>query len=162
VHHGEVDKDGRRHFPAPRQPTVGIEAWRVRATAGPALVERFAEAAVLLVLSESAEDLHGYRLSALLREQGLADGVGDLANLYRLLRHLERQGLVASSWESGTRPPRRLYRVTEGGAEALRLWAVSLHKTRVRIRVFLDRFVNFSHRRAQAPPAASRVAGATV
>jgi DNA-binding PadR family transcriptional regulator len=149
-----MERDGRRHFPTRRNPTEGKEPWRSRDTAEPAIVERFSEAAVLLVLCESQETLHGYRLAGLLREQGLAAGVGDLANLYRMLRHLEAQGLVASSWEQGGGPARRLYSVTPAGAEALRLWAISLHKTRVHIRQFLDRFVKLNRRPAQAPPAA--------
>ena len=65
--------------------------WAVRAR-----VERLIEPAVLLLLQERPR--HGYDLL-----EDIPDLVGegadvDLGNLYRLLRGLEAEGVVSSSW----------------------------------------------------------------
>lgn len=47
--------------------------------------------------------------------------------MYRLLRSLEEQGLVSSSWQTPEAgPSRRVYVITEQGIEALELMAESL------------------------------------
>jgi len=83
------------------------------------------ETAILSCLAES--NTHGY---------DLVEHIGDLASdlvcidpgtMYRLLRALEEQGLVESSWqtpESG--PSRRVYTITEQGVDALQLMSDSL------------------------------------
>jgi DNA-binding PadR family transcriptional regulator len=49
---------------------------------------------------------------------------GDLSlangSIYPALHRLEREGLVASGWSTGTLHPRRIYRLTERGAAELR------------------------------------------
>ena len=59
-------------------------------------IERFQVAALLLLLRE--RPTHGYdlleRLPALTGEERV-----DVGNLYRVLRALEEQGLVASEWD---------------------------------------------------------------
>jgi PadR family transcriptional regulator PadR len=49
--------------------------------------------------------------------------------LYRVLRQMEKEGLVSSRWDtSGQGPARRLYTITEAGEAYLRLWAHSLEQ----------------------------------
>ena len=57
----------------------------------------------------------------LVRALGSVDGmVTGEGTIYPLLARLRRQGLVATSWrESASGPPRRYYRLTAQGIEAL-------------------------------------------
>lgn len=76
-------------------------------------------ACILLVLGE--EPAHGYDLPALLAPLGL--GGADRGFVYRTLRSMDAEGVVASSWDvSPAGPSRRMYRVTPAG----RRWAVSV------------------------------------
>ena len=83
---------------------------------------------------------HGYdlleRLPTLIGEQRV-----DVGNLYRVLRALEEQGLVASEWdESLPGPAKRTYELTEPGQAALERWAAALTETRTHIDSFLQRY----------------------
>jgi PadR family transcriptional regulator PadR len=101
-------------------------------------VERFQVAALLLLLRE--RPAHGYdlleRLPQLIGEERV-----DVGNLYRVLRSLEEQGLVASEWDEALPgPAKRTYQLTEGGREALDRWAAALTETRTYIDGFLQRY----------------------
>ena len=100
-------------------------------------IERFQVPALLLLLRE--RKAHGYdlleRLPVLTGEARV-----DVGNLYRVLRALEQQGLVSSEWDEGLPgPAKRIYELTDAGAEALDRWAASLADTRARIDRFLER-----------------------
>lgn len=61
---------------------------------------------------------YGYALL----EQLNAAGIGVEANtLYPLLRRLEQQGLLAASWTTDEARPRKYYRATAAGTEAVAL-----------------------------------------
>lgn len=72
---------------------------------------------VLSVLSQMAEPKYGYALVQSLEEKGVAI---DPNTLYPLLRRLEKQGLLLSSWETGGPKPRKYYRRTDYGSEIYR------------------------------------------
>jgi PadR family transcriptional regulator PadR len=79
-------------------------------------------ASILLVLGQVPT--HGYDLLALLAPLGL--GTTDRGFVYRTLRAMEADGLVASAWDSSpTGPARRTYSVTPAGRE----WAVTASAT---------------------------------
>ena len=79
-------------------------------------------ASVLMVLGEVPT--HGYDLPVLLAPLGL--GGTDRGFLYRSLRAMEADGLVASAWDpSPTGPARRTYTVTAAG----RAWAAAASAT---------------------------------
>src|SRR4029079_7232270 len=86
--------------------------WRVLAR-----VERFAEAALLLLLRE--RPAHGYDLLERLQEL-TGEARIEMGNLYRLLRGLEEEELVSSEWDdSSPGPAERRYAITpEGDAQA--------------------------------------------
>jgi DNA-binding PadR family transcriptional regulator len=65
---------------------------------------------------------HGYRLLELLEEKSGGLYRLEAGSIYTLLRRMERRGLIESEWEQGegSRPERRVYRVTEAGVEALK------------------------------------------
>ncbi len=74
----------------------------------------------LLLLSVLERDpAHGYGLVEALRER--SEGVFELAEgtIYPALYRLERQGLVASSWDTVGGRKRRMYRLTARGGREL-------------------------------------------
>lgn len=112
---------------------VGPANFEVRAK-----VERFAEPAVLLLLAEQPS--HGYEIAESL-EGLLEEGRVDFGNLYRLLRSLEGEGLVSSSWNDEVPGPlKRTYELTGEGAALLGAWAASLRAVVERIDTLLQRY----------------------
>ncbi|TCJ20286.1 poly-beta-hydroxybutyrate-responsive repressor [Rubrobacter taiwanensis] len=72
---------------------------------------------------------YGYELM----ERMTAFGFGAMnpGTLYRVLRQMERDGMVSSRWEtSGDGPARRVYSITDVGEAYLRFWADSLEQYR--------------------------------
>jgi PadR family transcriptional regulator len=101
-------------------------------------VERFVEPALLLVLRDV--ETHGYELAEEVEAIDPDERV-DLGNMYRLLRTLEDEGLVASTWHDEL-PGRakRTYRLTADGRRVLDAWAEALRTTQHTIRGFLRRY----------------------
>lgn len=67
---------------------------------------------VLCVLSQLKNPMYGYSLVSILAEGGVPV---ETNTLYPLLRRLEKQGLLVSSWEMGGAKPRKYYQITEMG-----------------------------------------------
>jgi len=112
---------------------VGPGRWRVRAR-----LERFIEPAVLLVLRDSPG--HGYELLEQLQTLMPSERI-DMGNLYRILRSLEREGLVASTWhEDAPGPAKRIYVITQSGSRVLAQWVGAFKKTEHQIAVFTERY----------------------
>jgi PadR family transcriptional regulator, regulatory protein PadR len=100
-------------------------------------VERFGEPALLALLAEGPT--HGYelleRLPPLVGEERV-----DVGNVYRALRGLEEEGLVASEWRADLPgPAKRTYTLTDEGRAVLGRWRASLGALRDDLTVFLDR-----------------------
>jgi PadR family transcriptional regulator, regulatory protein PadR len=113
---------------------VGPGRWEVSAR-----IERFVEPALLLLLAE--RPMHGYELLELLPPIAREERRVDLGNLYRLLRSLEEEGIVASDWDEGLPgPAKRVYRLTDSGRELLARWADALGEAREVITAFIDRY----------------------
>jgi PadR family transcriptional regulator PadR len=99
---------------------------------------RFTEPALLLLLSE--RPAHGYELVEQLEQLAPGERV-HLGNLYRALRALEHEGLVASHWDADAPgPAKRVYELTDTGRTVLGEWAGALRRARDRIDVFLTRY----------------------
>ena len=101
-----------------------------------ARVERFAEPALLLLLSDGPT--HGYelleRLPPLIGEERV-----DVGNVYRALRALEEEGLVVSEWAAELPgPAKRTYTLTDDGRAVLELWRDSLRELRDGLTAFLQ------------------------
>jgi PadR family transcriptional regulator, regulatory protein PadR len=77
---------------------------------------------LLLLLLERAS--HGYDLIERLADMGVPDV--DPSHAYRVLRNLERNRLVASTWVAGGGPARRRYELTPAGCADLSDWAERL------------------------------------
>ena len=69
---------------------------------------------ILAVLSQLRTQQYGYSLVQLLCEQGMPIDAG---TLYPLLRRLEKQGMLESSWEVTDARPRRYYCLSTTGRE---------------------------------------------
>jgi DNA-binding PadR family transcriptional regulator len=95
---------------------------------------------VLLLLSQAPA--HGYELLARLGEVFPRPGrLPDPGAFYRLLRGLESEGSVISSWETPQAgPARRVYAITEDGREQLDGWAVSIERDIKAMRDFLGAY----------------------
>lgn len=107
--------------------------------AWPRRIARFLEPCLLLLLREDAS--HGYNLLDELHRFGFAAGSLDPSIVYRVLREMEQNGWVVSAWDTtGSRPPRRIYRVTAAGEEYLRRWIADLEQTQAEIDRFLSAY----------------------
>lgn len=87
--------------------------------------------ALLAVVADGNEAMYGYQIAKRLEQIG--DGVlaGKQSALYPVLRNLEAAGLLDSFVEpSVSGPPRRYYRVTSQGREALVDWSAAWRATR--------------------------------
>ncbi|MCM3758244.1 PadR family transcriptional regulator [Sporosarcina aquimarina] len=68
----------------------------------------------LAVLSQLRTPQYGYSLVQLLEKSGISI---DQSTLYPLLRRLEKQELVTSSWDTSESRPRKYYVLSEYGLE---------------------------------------------
>jgi poly-beta-hydroxybutyrate-responsive repressor len=101
------------------------------------LPRNYLRASLLLLIGESPA--HGYDLLEQIKELGLANV--DPGGLYRALRVMEQDGLVASWWEhSSAGPARRSYRLTEDGVDWLHAWAGALREGRRFLTAYLSRY----------------------
>lgn len=95
--------------------------------------------ALLAVLARGGEPMYGYQIAKTLERFG--DGVlsGKQSALYPVLRNLDAAGLLASHVEpSMAGPPRRYYRITDAGREALRAWSAAWRATRDSVDTVLE------------------------
>lgn len=100
----------------------------------------FLRPCLLLLLREQPG--HGYDLLERLRPLGFPGD--DPGGLYRALRRLEQDGLVASSWEpSRSGPDRRSYRLTRAGTEELHRHAKELASLQETLGDFISRYGEF-------------------
>lgn len=95
--------------------------------------EKFLQPCLLLLLHKEAS--YGYRLLEALSKLGIST---DASVIYRNLRRMEEDGLVASHWDTtGSGPAKRNYTITPDGEDLLHSWVATIEKNR-RI---LDRFL---------------------
>ena len=87
--------------------------------------------ALLAVLGHAAEPMYGYQIAKTLERSGEGVLSGKQSALYPVLRNMEAAGLLESHVEpSVAGPPRRYYRITGAGRDALRDWAAAWRATR--------------------------------
>ncbi len=101
--------------------------------------KRFIEPRLLFLLSQGPA--HGYELIGRMQEVPLPGPLPDTGAVYRALRKMESEGLVASRWADAERGPRRkVYRITAKGKERLAVWVEAI---RGRVELLL-RFLEIS------------------
>jgi PadR family transcriptional regulator, regulatory protein PadR len=90
---------------------------------------------ILSVLSQLKVPQYGYSLIVLLEEKGIAIDAG---TLYPLLRRLEKQELLESSWDVESAKPRKYYKLSDLGNtiydKLCRHWSEMVEK--------MDRLIN--------------------
>jgi poly-beta-hydroxybutyrate-responsive repressor len=93
-------------------------------------LDRLIQPAILVVLADGP--LHGYRLVKRISElPGFTGQKPDASGVYRLLKAMERKGLVASSWDiSECGPAKRSYQITSAGDQCLCRWIRTLESYR--------------------------------
>lgn len=77
------------------------------------------------VLSQLSTPHYGYSLVTILADEGIDVEPG---TLYPLLRRLEKQGLLESSWDTNEARPRKYYTLSETGKEVYDLLIVEWEK----------------------------------
>ena len=83
----------------------------------------------VMLLSLREWNSYGYELME--RAAALGFETMNPGTMYRTLRHMEKNGIVKSKWEtSGAGPARRMYSITDAGDAHLELWANSLERYR--------------------------------
>jgi len=89
--------------------------------AGTGKPERFVQPSLLMALKEKPS--YGYELAAKIGDYGFIKGDPPPGMVYRHLRQMEEEELVRSAWEAeGSGPARRVYSITDTGAEVLHAW----------------------------------------
>jgi DNA-binding PadR family transcriptional regulator len=91
----------------------------------------------LLVLIEE-EGAYGGALIARLNELCLAPNGVDVGMAYRTLRELEGEGLMTSEWVADDGAPRRAYRLTPTGRQALAEWVAVMRERGRLVEAFLE------------------------
>ncbi|MBE3100322.1 MAG: PadR family transcriptional regulator [Planctomycetes bacterium] len=91
-----------------------------------ATLARLIQPAILTLLARGAT--HGYRVVQRLAETPLMRASRpDPTGVYRMLRLMEKRGLVVSAWDlSDSGPAKRSYRLTPGGRRCLARWVRTL------------------------------------
>lgn len=92
-------------------------------------IEAFVVPCILMVLRK--RPIHGYELMEQLASLPFLRPVPDPGVVYRHLRHLEGEGMVASALEPGSGgPARKVYTLTGEGESYLGAWLTSLRSRR--------------------------------
>jgi poly-beta-hydroxybutyrate-responsive repressor len=100
-------------------------------------VPHFVQPRVLLELAK--KPAHGYELIERLSKEG--GEPPEPGNFYRMLRSLEEEGLVSSTWNTqNTGPARRVYEMTDQGLDFLQTWVVTIHQTQQMLGQFLSEY----------------------
>ena len=90
-----------------------------------------------LLLALAKKPAHGYELIERLSGEG--SPAPDPGNFYRVLRILEEEGLVCSTWDTqNSGPARRVYKLTDQGLEYLHTWVVIIQQTHQSLGRFLS------------------------
>ena len=105
------------------------------------LPRNYLRASLLLLIGEAPA--HGYDLLDQIAQLGLRSV--DPGGLYRTLRVMEDDGLVASNWEhSSAGPARRTYHLTDEGVDWLHAWAGALRESHRYLSAYLGRYDDIS------------------
>lgn len=101
--------------------------------------ERYIQPSILLGLYMKPS--YGYELIQEIQRFGFVEGHAPPGMIYRHLRQMEEEGLVASEWQTeGTGPAKRVYHITSEGEEVLALWTHYMERQAENLRQFIAQF----------------------
>jgi len=107
--------------------------------AGSKKSERYIQPSILMALKDKPS--YGYELIQVIGQFGFVEGQAPPGMIYRHLRDMEENGLIASEWETeGTGPAKRVYQLTEEGAAVLDYWIAFMKKQAQRLLSFIERY----------------------
>lgn len=89
----------------------------------------------LAVLSQLNTPQYGYSLVQILEKSGI---MIDQSTLYPLLRRLEKQELVTSSWDTGQGRPRKYYQISDYGVDIYNQLKAEWEKMNEELQVLLE------------------------
>lgn len=93
---------------------------------------------LLSVLARAAEPMYGYQIAKIIETDKKKAPMMKQGALYPVLRSLESSGLLESHVDpSVSGPPRRYYKITKPGNEALQNWIAIWDQTKA----FVDNFL---------------------
>lgn len=109
--------------------------------AGSKKSERYIQPSLLMALKSKPS--YGYELIQEIGQFGFVQGQAPPGMIYRHLRDLEENGLVASEWETdGSGPAKRVYQLTGEGHEVLDYWITYMKKQAESLLNFIKRYEN--------------------
>jgi PadR family transcriptional regulator PadR len=109
--------------------------------AGSKKSERYIQPSILMALKDKPS--YGYELIQVIGQFGFVEGPAPPGMIYRHLRDMEENGLIASEWETeGTGPAKRVYQLTEEGGAVLDYWINYMQKQAQRLLSFIERYQN--------------------
>ena len=116
---------------------------------------RYAEPIVLLAIAQLGK-AYGYQIAQESAGMAVTHAGLDSGVIYRTLRRLEMAGRVSSSWDtSGAGPARRVYVLTESGAEHLSEWAQVLEDVVASLQTLVKECARAARQSANRPAARS-------
>jgi len=99
-------------------------------------LKSFLQPRILLRIAQ--KPMHGYELLDDM-EKMPHPGAPDTGGLYRMLRSMEEEGLLQSSWDTGENgPARRIYSITPAGEASLEGWMQTLKDTQAWLTQFFN------------------------
>ena len=102
-------------------------------------LERYIQASILLALKIKSS--YGYELIQEIPRFGFIEGQAPPGMIYRHLRDLEEDGLVASQWETqGSGPAKRVYQLTGEGTAALESWVAYMQEQALKLSGFVQTY----------------------
>ena len=100
---------------------------------------RFVEPCILLFLLQKPS--YGYELMEKINHFGFKKAKPDPAMVYRTLRYLDKEGCVASKWDTGQAgPAKRNYTLTPKGLSLLHVWAEGIAVRKQVLEKFLKEY----------------------
>jgi PadR family transcriptional regulator PadR len=120
---------------------------------------RLIQPAVMAVLTD--EPLHGYVIVQRLTQMTMFQDHGpDITGVYRLLKGMEKKGLVTSTREiAAGGPARRNYALTPGGRACLARWITTLRTYRDAVGNLLDSAASCTAAKTRRSRTGSKTAG---
>jgi len=112
-----------------------------RFKAGSGKSQRYLQPSILMALKSKPS--YGYELIQGICRFGFVEGQAPPGMIYRHLRDLEKNGQVASEWETdGAGPAKRVYQLTAEGAEVLDGWVRYMKKQAETLLRFIDDYAS--------------------
>lgn len=107
--------------------------------------QRYIQPSILMALKTKPS--YGYELIQDIGRFGFVEGQAPPGMIYRHLRDLEENGLVASEWETeGSGPAKRVYQLTEEGDEVLKHWIDYMKKQAENLLNFIGHYERLSEK----------------